>query len=411
MAGKYLNRFLVYFICSFPSRFFIEMFRKSVSIDLVEPIVCLRGQPKDKQTINILRGAVRLQLSHSVMIHTITIQFVGVSKTLWPEASQHWDTHILVDSTIPICKNLVLLKKGTHSFPFEILLSNALSESIECGLGNVRYKLLCQVHVKPRLMFLNKSVLHTQRPVVLMRLPTLDSQQQCITQTHVINDCGGQLTLVIEKSHVIPGILLPISFYFSSSCHVRAVEQVGVKLIERQKYRAPSKQTNRILHSEIALCSSPSAPSALSENQLRCVYAVPDKHTIQVRASTSHPNIRVRHWIQIYLRLELKDQTTKDLQMDAPISVLLASVDDYLNLPVYSSKSNGGNTALCTTCRSTSSSSSASSSVWLQKLYPIKYNQNAASINMYSSYSHHLMKLITAPPPSYEDIIFQKITD
>lgn len=61
------------------------MFRKSVSIDLVEPIVCLRGQPKDKQTINILRGAVRLQLSHSILIHTITIQFVGISKTLWPE--------------------------------------------------------------------------------------------------------------------------------------------------------------------------------------------------------------------------------------------------------------------------------------------------------------------------------------
>ncbi|CEP16311.1 hypothetical protein [Parasitella parasitica] len=379
------------------------MFRKSVSIDLVEPIVCLRGQPKDKQTINILRGAVRLQLSHSIMIHTITIQFVGVSKTLWPEASQHWDKHVLVDSIIPICKNSVLLKKGTHSFPFEILLSNALSESIECGLGNVRYKLLCQVHVKPRFMFLKKSVLHTQRPVVLMRLPTLDSQQQCITQTHVINDRGGQLTLVIEKSHLIPGTLVPISFYFSSSCHVRAVDQIDVKLIERQKYRAPSKQANRILHHEIALCSSASAPSALFENELRCVYAVPDKHTIQVRASTSHPNIRVRHWIQIYLKLKLEDRTVKDLQMDAPISVLLAPVDDYLNLPVYSSKGNGGHTALSTCC---STSSSASSSVWLKKLYPIKHNQNYAPINMYSNHNHHLMKLITAPPPSYKDIFF-----
>lgn len=61
------------------------MFRKSVSIDLVEPVVCLRGQPKDKQTINILRGAVRLQLTHACIVHSITIQFIGVSKTLWPE--------------------------------------------------------------------------------------------------------------------------------------------------------------------------------------------------------------------------------------------------------------------------------------------------------------------------------------
>ncbi|KAL9540762.1 hypothetical protein MBANPS3_009508 [Mucor bainieri] len=358
------------------------MFRKSVSIDLVEPIVCLRGQPKDKQTINILRGAVRLQLSHSILIHTITIQFVGVSKTLWPEASQHWDKHILVDSTIPVCKNSVLLKKGTHSFPFEILLSNALSESIECGL-----------------------VLHTQRPVVLMRLPTLESQQQCITQTHVINDRGGQLTLVIEKSHLIPGSLIPISFYFSPSCQVLAVEQIDVKLIERQKYRAPSKQTNRILHHEIALSSPSSATQPhFLDNELRCVYAVPSKHTIQVRASTSHPNIRVRHWIQIYLRLELKDQSIKDLQMDAPISVLLASVDDYLNLPVYTSKTScSSDNALSTT--SASSATSSSSSVWLQKLYPIKQHNSNDPLKVYTNQNHHLMKLITAPPPLYEEIL------
>ncbi|KAL7317825.1 hypothetical protein PS15m_004130 [Mucor circinelloides] len=362
------------------------MFRKSVSIDLVEPIICLRGQPKDKQTINILRGAVRLQLSHSILIHTITIQFVGVSKTLWPEASQHWDKHILVDSIIPVCKNSVLLKK----------------ESIECGLGNVRYKLLCQVHVKPRFIFINKSILHTQRPVVLMRLPTLESQQQCITQTHVINDCGGQLTLVIEKSHLIPGSQIPISFYFSPSCHVLAVEQIDVKLIERQKYRAPSKQTNRILHHEIALSSPSSATPHFSDNLLRCVYAVPSKHTIQVRASTSHPNIRIRHWIQIYLRLELKDQTIKDLQMDAPISVLLAAVDDYLNLPVYTSKINHSSSNALST--SASSTTSFSSSAWLHKLYPIKQDANT-SLKVYTNQNHHLMKLITAPPPLYEDIV------
>lgn len=320
-------------------------------------------------------------------------------------ASQCWDKHILVDSIIPVCKNSVLLKKGTHSFPFEILLSNALSESIECGLGNVRYKLLCQVHVKPRFIFINKSVLQAQRPVVLMRLPTLDSQQQCITQTHVINDHGGQLTLVIEKSHLIPGTFIPISFHFSPSCNIHAVEQIDVKLIERQKYRAPSKQTNRILHHEIALSSSSSSSAAiLSDNELRCVYVVPDKHTIQVRASTSHPNIRVRHWIQVYLRLELKDRTIKDLQMDAPISVLLASVDDYLNLPVYTSKSGNSNNAL-STAASTTPSTSSSSSVWLQKLHPIKQN-NSPSIDIYSNHNHNLMKLITAPPPLYKDIAF-----
>ena len=61
------------------------MFRKSVSIDLVEPVVCLRGEPKDKQIINILRGVIRLQLSRPALVHEISLQFIGVSKTLWPE--------------------------------------------------------------------------------------------------------------------------------------------------------------------------------------------------------------------------------------------------------------------------------------------------------------------------------------
>jgi hypothetical protein len=64
-----------------------KMFRKSVSIDLVEPVICLRGKPKDKQTLNILRGAIRLELSHSAIVHSITIQFIGTSKTLWPEGN------------------------------------------------------------------------------------------------------------------------------------------------------------------------------------------------------------------------------------------------------------------------------------------------------------------------------------
>lgn len=66
-----------------------NMFRQSVSIDLVEPMVCLRGQPNDKQTVNIIRGAVRLQLSHAAIVHSIAVQFTGTSKTLWPEGKNN----------------------------------------------------------------------------------------------------------------------------------------------------------------------------------------------------------------------------------------------------------------------------------------------------------------------------------
>ncbi|KAI9305481.1 hypothetical protein BJ944DRAFT_265112 [Cunninghamella echinulata] len=64
------------------------MFNKSLSIDLIEPIVYLHG-PKDKHTVNILRGIIKLKLKKSIHMDSITIQFIGISKTLWPEGKKH----------------------------------------------------------------------------------------------------------------------------------------------------------------------------------------------------------------------------------------------------------------------------------------------------------------------------------
>lgn len=78
------------------------MFRKSLSIQLVEPVVYLRGHPKDKHTINILRGLIRLQLSHPALIQSVTIQFVGTAKTLWPEGNTYNNTAACIKLTINI---------------------------------------------------------------------------------------------------------------------------------------------------------------------------------------------------------------------------------------------------------------------------------------------------------------------
>lgn len=280
------------------------------------------------------------------------------------------------------------------------------------------------MHVKPRFLLI-KSILQSQKPVVLLRLPSLENQQQCITQTHVINDTGGQLTLNIERGQLIPGIPLPITFNFNQNCSVHSIDQLSVKLVEHQKYKAPSMQTTRILHHEIALSPTTNTKLSLTKlandttsSEIRIVYVVPDKHTLKVRPSTSHPNIRVRHWIQIYTRLLLKDGTIKDLQMDASISVLLSSMDDYLTLPVYNQEpeplsANASHSTTATTVShalsSTSIASSFSSSIrpntWLKKLYPIKNTSNRILDDKSSHYNNNnLMMLMTAPPPLYEDV-------
>ncbi|CDS12611.1 hypothetical protein LRAMOSA04797 [Lichtheimia ramosa] len=358
------------------------MFRKSLSIQLVEPVVYLRGHPKDKHTINILRGLIRLQLSHPALIQSVTIQFVGTAKTLWPEASQHWDKHVIVDSVIPISRSPVSLKRGAHAFPFEILLSNALSESVECGLGHVRYKLLCQVQMKPAWAPFTTQI-KTQRPVVLVRLPQ-DSVPRCITQTHTLSPNGQELHVLVESAHITPGTPLALSFSFSHPPGI--INDLCVKLIERQKFRARAKRTTRILHHEITL--APRDPPILDHRQidgahteLRCVFAVPDKHTLQLHPSTVNPNIRVRHWIQIALHFTMSDGTPKEVLMDAPVSVIMDTIEDYITLPAYETVH-----APAPVYSPSSPETHPSSSSWLSKLNPKR------------------ALLASDLPPSYEDI-------
>ncbi|SAM02729.1 hypothetical protein [Absidia glauca] len=392
------------------------LFCKSLSIDLVEPVVYLHGA-KDKHNINILRGIIRLQLKRPIHMESVTIQFVGISKTLWPEASEHWDKQVLVDTLIPICRTPMRLKKGAHAFPFEILLSNALSESIECGLGHVRYKLVCQVNTQPPtwhshspLRFsmspLMNSPLKAKQSVTLVRLPSPDTPR-CITQTHHVTP-HDQLNMVVETAHLTPGALLPVSLHFSRPESIQSLDSLSVKLIERQKFRAPSKQTTRILHHEITLQQQstkqestdpqandidPDSTDVVNGSETRFVYLVPDSRSLQVHPSTTNRIIRVRHWVQVALTLTLTNGETKDIWMDTPISVLLSSLDDYHTLPLYQSDDPTTTTALspppsptAATRRSSSSSTSTfmSNASTLIKggdnLYPWKNSMSSFSI-------------------------------
>ncbi|KAI9305482.1 hypothetical protein BJ944DRAFT_67185 [Cunninghamella echinulata] len=230
------------------------------------------------------------------------------------------------------------LKKGTHVFPFEILLSNSLSESIECGLGHVRYKIICQVNTstptwKP---FSTCKGFKAKQNVILVRLPSQDSPR-CITQTHHINE-QDQLNIVLETAHLTPGHLLPFTLHFSNPDHIQSIHQMTVKLIERQKFRAPSRQTTRILHHEITLqqdSEDEQSSWTIDQNDVRFNYMIPDSRSLQVHPSTTNRMIRVRHWIQLSFTILLKNGDQKEIWMDTPIHVLLASLDDYLTLPAY----------------------------------------------------------------------------
>ncbi|KAI8364719.1 uncharacterized protein BYT42DRAFT_608940 [Radiomyces spectabilis] len=303
------------------------MFHKTVSIELLEPVVYLRDA-KDRRSVNLLHGHIKLYLRHPLTVQAITLRFVGSSKTIWPEDDEQYDKHTLVDSVIPIYCAPTVLQKGKTVFPFEILLSNTLSETIECELGRVHYKLQCQVHVK---RWFNK-ILKTQHPVILVRAPNADAPRSFMHTTFIQ---GSPFLTTIETLHLTPGLSLALSFSFARSA---VIHSIVVKLIERQKFRAPSKHTTRLLHHEITLAPNhnlAAEPCSGSENTFRYSYKVPNL----VHPSAMHPLIRIRHWVQVTLILNLKDPHgqafQEELMIETPVSVLLRSIDDYITLPEY----------------------------------------------------------------------------
>ncbi|KAI8340885.1 hypothetical protein BC941DRAFT_511184 [Chlamydoabsidia padenii] len=381
---------------------------KSLSIELIEPVVYLGGV-KDKQTITILRGVIHLQLKRSIHMKSATIQFIGSSKTCWPEASKQWDKQVLVDSIIPVCHTPMQLKKGKHTFPFEILLSNTLSESIECGLGHVRYKLICQIH---RQSHFKTTKWRVKQSVILVRLPSQDSPR-CITQTHHVTPYD-QLDIAVEIAHLTPGSSLPISVYFSNPDSVLSLDEITVKLIERQKFRAPSKQSTRILHHEITLFQQHQQQQGNDDwRETRFVFLVPD--SLQVHPTTANRIIRVRHWVQVALTLTLANGETKELWMDTPISVLLSPLDDYHTLPVYPSGTiqptapSPSSTVINTLIKekhakkknsSPSLQQQLSPTTWIGQLYARKTKQPGLTCSFLSPLSS---PSLPTEPPSYQD--------
>jgi hypothetical protein len=63
------------------------MFQKAISIQLIEPVVYIRGKSSTNaiQYNNIIRGFIVVHSSRLTVIQDIRLRLIGVAKTLWPE--------------------------------------------------------------------------------------------------------------------------------------------------------------------------------------------------------------------------------------------------------------------------------------------------------------------------------------
>ncbi|KAJ2960584.1 hypothetical protein NQZ79_g3996 [Umbelopsis isabellina] len=359
------------------------MFKKSVSIQLIEPVVYIRGTTDHTvQYNNIIRGYVVLQSTGTTAIQAVKLNLIGIAKTIWPEGigadgNQTCDKKRFINQCIDIdlphnnvTNRHYTAYSGYNRLPFEMFIPSNIPESIDCDLGFVEYKLVATVYKIRRFPF--SSQLVTDMPIQLIRLPidctiSGDGPAESVSISRALSNFG-DYAITIEKQVVTPGTTLPVSLRILSNVKNARIEGVVVKIHERCTIRAPDKGVTRIINHKITLRRTDQISAKLGINlddlgggvawEDRIFYEIPDDRKMRLHASTTYRDISVRHWIQVLVRLsvpntnseelETQPRVFKEVMLDSKLCVLRAGAltEDLVTLPQYSEKIQGNDMSI-----------------------------------------------------------------
>ncbi|KAH8550977.1 hypothetical protein BGW37DRAFT_64536 [Umbelopsis sp. PMI_123] len=353
--------------------------KNPLNIDLVEPIVYLRGSHQD-DTHTTVKGAVTIDLQDSTLIKSISVQLVGKSITAWEEGGptgvggqqkRFQSSKTFIDSTIPIypsaqsdSERLMVLSPGQYRYPFELCLPNSLPESVNFEEAKVTYKLIATLEKEKRqgssLLpgFLQAKLDTAEEEINLVRLSsdavlTSDGMRESITAHHQLPDlCDYHIT--IEKSAISPGGILPVSVRVTPHRKGMRIEHVHVRLQERRDLKIPEKQVHRKLEKVHYLRRQDQAKMTVNADidelgsswDERIVFVVPEAASCpNLHHSTmAHPDISVQHWLQVTVLIAYPGEKNKVSQralvLDTKINVLNECVaghadEDCVALPKY----------------------------------------------------------------------------
>ncbi|EIM20361.1 hypothetical protein WALSEDRAFT_61018 [Wallemia mellicola CBS 633.66] len=191
-----------------------------IEIEPEHETVVLRGLPGDS-TPFVLRGAVKLHLSHSTEFKDITIQISGKCRTNLQDrhrTSTVNDTHILIDEKKSVMtkagKHHQTLGAGRHTFQFEFDLHSELPASFQLvsGAASIKYKLKAHAY-RPQIIHKD---LYNSLPITLLH--GLPSEALEFSQTlDIENTWPKKIMYAITLPHKVfaAGESIPISIKFT----------------------------------------------------------------------------------------------------------------------------------------------------------------------------------------------------
>ncbi|CAG8594895.1 29162_t:CDS:2 [Racocetra persica] len=242
--------------------------KNELVIKLVEPTVIFRGDPQEAPGV-FLRGDLILNLSKPTNIKGIEMEFVGKSKTFWISddvrqernihsekreiISHKWQfmtPHVNESSIHEHSRHSILGIKqlsssphdhtnitpsGTYTFPFEILLSGNLPETINADLGYVKYRLSAQAHRPGLLPKLSKEV-----DIEVIRILPDDFDSEGIALSKDYEDILNYEISIPKKSYPL-GQAIPIEIKLIPYIKKLKIHGITIKLLETTAYSAQNE--------------------------------------------------------------------------------------------------------------------------------------------------------------------------
>ncbi|KIW77223.1 hypothetical protein Z517_09669 [Fonsecaea pedrosoi CBS 271.37] len=227
----------------------------SVAFDLAEPVLFLEGFdfPHNlEHTSAVLRGVMRLRVVQETTLGKLSLDFQGVSRTIWPESwrvrrlkkvldesvvDHTWD---FLDKERDPAKAARVFSPGVYNYNFELPLASSFPETIDLPMGKVFYYLTATAVESGR-----PSVSATfKQPVTLVRIPCVCSLEMIEPyQVHgLLHGLGYGFSLAAKSCPV--GGQLPMKMKISTQPD-RFWQQITVAMVEEVQYQTRTGMAHR----------------------------------------------------------------------------------------------------------------------------------------------------------------------
>ncbi|KAI9317296.1 hypothetical protein BX666DRAFT_1858012 [Dichotomocladium elegans] len=343
------------------------MGNRQLKIELEEPVVYLRGTSTSPRS-HLLRGIVVLTLSKPMPVASVDIKFVCKSRTNWPEGIGPHKTKVLHDNVILELQKTLhkvdatatnLIPAGTHKWLFDFVLPYSMVETVQDDTASVYHYLSATVR-RPGPSAVN---LKRRREILVLRVIQAEGDDE-----NSISSLGftkqfpcADVTIRLDKAIVVAGthVLLDITM----TPHSKGIwlECISIVFQEYKTYCLPDYNAKRseVMNAKVSLASATSStdpnlqdvtlsqlhhavnaknahiPLRTNPFAYQLILKIPTCHLIH--HSTTWPELRFRHRIQIRIELAVPDNMDRIIAMfKIPMTVLDCRLkDDDFGLPAY----------------------------------------------------------------------------